>query len=114
MTAYSLERVLARTGGGVTLRHVRAMCAEGLAQRFVADDGSVVVTQVIDEPGQTVLGIWLAEGQMAGCMECLGKIEDYARKIGARVVRVTGRAGWVRQLQPRGYVEVARVLERVL
>lgn len=114
MTAYSLERVLARTGGGVTLRHVRAMCAEKLAQRWVADDGSVVVTQIIDEPGQTVLGIWLAEGQMAGCMECLDKIEAYARQIGASVVRVTGRAGWVRQLEPRGYREVARVLERVL
>ena len=49
MIGASLARVLARPGmGGVTYRHIKAMLAEGLVQRWKAADGSVVVTEVLE------------------------------------------------------------------
>jgi len=55
MRGGSLARVLSRPGmGGVTYRHVKAMMAEGLAQRWRAEDGSVVVTELLRiRPGCT-------------------------------------------------------------
>ena len=116
MASASLERVLARPGmGGVTLRHVRAMLAEDLAKRWVDDqDGTTVITQLVQTPDGVNVAIWLAEGTLPGCMRLLDRIEAYALQISARRVRVTGRAGWVRQLRDRGYLETARIMEREL
>lgn len=110
-----LSRVLGKyESSGVTEKQVRAMIFHSWAQEFIADDGSTVITQIREEPNGTVMTIWLAEGQMDGCLACLDEIEKRAKSIGAYAIRITGRAGWVRQLHGRGYSEIARVLERRL
>ena len=113
MAAASLERVLARPGmGGVTLRHVRAMVAEGLAQRWVAADGSVVVTQLLHEPAGTVCLIYLAEGALASLLELHERILAWATGQGCVKMRIMGRRGWQRVLP--GYRAIATVMERDL
>lgn len=112
MTAYSLERVLARTGGGVTARHVRLMCQQGKAQRWVTDDGSVVVTQLLSEPDGDVCSVWLAEGSLSPLLELHEKIVAWARAEGCVRMRITGRDGWLRVVP--GYAKTATVMERAI
>jgi len=113
MIGASLARVLARPGmGGVTYKHIRAMMAEGLAQRWRADDGSLVITELLEDPAGRYCMIWLAEGEIRSLLELHEKILEWARAEGCNRVRVGGRRGWGRVLE--GYHEISTVFERSL
>ncbi len=111
--APAIERVLARdpvTTSAAVLDKVR----EGTAQLWDAGPGSVLVTQVLGELGGEVVAIWLASGELEPLLARHDDIVAWARSRGASKMRITGRAGWVRVLEDRGYKEVARVIEREL
>jgi len=113
MNGASLARVLARPGmGGITYRHVRAMLAEKLVQKWTAEDGSVVVTELLQEPAGLCCHIWMADGDIRSLLELHEKILDWARAEGCNKVRIGGRRGWKRVLE--GYEEVSTILERPL
>ena len=113
MIGASLARVLARPGmGGVTYRHIKAMLAEGLVQKWKAADGSVVVTEVLEDPAGRYCLIWLAEGDINELLELHERIVEWARAEGCNRIRVGGRRGWGRVLE--GYHEISTVFERSL
>jgi hypothetical protein len=113
MIGTTLARVLARPGmGGVTYRHIRAMMAEGLAQRWKAEDGSVVVTELLQDPAGRYCLIWLAEGDIRSLLELHETILEWAKAEGCNRIRVGGRRGWGRVLE--GYHEISAVFERSL
>jgi hypothetical protein len=109
-----LARVLSRGGAGhgITERAVRAMVRQGLAQRWQASDGSVIVSQLRSEPGGDVCDLWLAEGTLAPLLELHEEVCAWARDQGCRKMRIIGRPGWQKVLS--GYDQTGVVLEREL
>jgi hypothetical protein len=114
MNGASLARVLARPGmGGVTYRHLREMQKEGLIQKWEAEDGSVALTRLFTEPVGKVCVIYAAEGDIRPLLELHEKILAWASAEGCKIVRISGRRGWLRVLPP-GYKEVGYIIEKTL
>jgi hypothetical protein len=109
-----LARVLSRGGGGhgITERAVRALVRQGVAQRWEASDGSVIVSQLRSEPSGDVCDLWLAEGSLEPLLELHQEVCAWARDQGCRKMRIVGRPGWQRVLT--GYEQTGVVLEKQL
>lgn len=106
-----LDRVLARFPGTTTDAVVRQVL-DGEAQLFDAGPGSVIVTQLRDEPTGLICCIWLAAGELAPLLAKHEEVLAWARAQGCDRMRIVGRRGWLRTLP--AYKEVGVVMETEL
>jgi hypothetical protein len=66
----------------------------------------------VQEPGRLVCLVWLASGDLQPLLERYVDIEAWAAREGAVVMRIQGRAGWLRVLP--GFKHAGVILEKEL
>ena len=79
----------------------------GKAQFFPLEN-SVIVTEIVDYPNQSVCRIWLAGGDLDELMEAEKSICKWAEELGCTGMEIIGRKGWSRKLTD--YKEASVVL----
>ncbi len=90
------------------------MVGAGEAQ-FWPGERAALVALIEEDPAERRLLIWLAGGDLREVTDRLvPTAEDWARDQGCRRVLVIGRPGWERELAPRGYAPVARIIAKEL
>ncbi len=105
--------------GDETLEGALAMLARGEAQLWVAHNGAGIKAAAL-----TRMAVVANGKRICFCLTCGGEgieewkgclqdIEEYARRQGCDVVRLSGRAGW-KIYKKQGYKEPFVVLEKVL
>jgi hypothetical protein len=110
--APAIARVLARWPE-TSVRDVLEAVAAGTAQLFAVEPDGVIVTRLVQEPGRLVCLIWLASGDLEPLLERYLDIEAWAAREGAEIMRIQGRAGWLRVLPGFKRTEVI-VMEKEL
>lgn len=109
-----LRAALPYTDGLWTIEDIGREVAEGRMQLWV-HEGSVAVTQLEVYPTKLLAHIFLAAGgTLATLHELLHKIERWASDVGADRLIVSGRKGWVRDLQPFGFEEASVTVSKEL
>lgn len=79
----------------------------GKAQFFPLEN-SVIVTEIVDYPNQSVCRIWLAGGDLDELMEAEKSVCKWAEELGCTGMEIIGRKGWSRKLTD--YKEASVVL----
>lgn len=96
---------------------LEAMCLEGSADLWLIRDAAGVVGAIITEVVETTKGLTChflaASGSFTddGDMS-LGTIERWARGKGCVRLELTGRLGWLRRLERRGWREAATIHQK--
>jgi len=106
-----------RSKGEVTAVGLLRQVMEGIRQCWVATDGDVVkacaLTEICVGPLKTVmLNFCAGEDRDLWRDEIVRTIEEWAKSIDSKRVRIICRPGWTREI--KGYRETHRVLERDL
>lgn len=107
-----IESALEASAQGLALEDVAHLLTDGTGRYLLwpMDDGCVVTEQT----GQA-LSYWLAAGNMDAMKSIAPHLEEYARRIGASRIILSGRRGWERSfLQERGYALHSVVLVKHL
>ena len=92
-----------------TMADVEQMIADGYAQMWLGER-SAAVTEIIQQPRQKDLSLWLCGGDMQEiCEVMLPQAEEWAKKEGCTRLLTSGRRGWDRVLKRYGYVPVAHI-----
>lgn len=102
-----LARMLDRMGALYTLNDILRLIAEGKMQSFVRGN-SWIITQIVPYPRANVLEVFAAVGDLEELRILHDRILDYAREIGAGVIRAYGRKGWIDDATSRGWKVKAR------
>jgi len=109
----ALTRVLPFTGGTHTLDDVLQGVEEG---RFIIWPGhrSVIVTEIVDTPGHSILVFFLAAGSMREMRRLYPIILAWGKTQGCTRARIVGRKGWERSFITReeGFTPTAVVFEK--
>lgn len=104
-----IEKPLVRTKADrdFSPEDIREAIREGLMQCWIAHDGGtilvVAVTEILCYPRRKVLGIPFVGAETGSLDQWIDHMEAmkvYARENGCKAVRVWGRAGWVKVLNP--------------
>lgn len=99
-----LQPAIDRCGGTHTFEDVVDEIERGDMQLWTADAGSIV-TSITTYPRKRIIQIFLAGGEMAQVLDFLPSIEAFAKAWGCAEMTCSGRYGWVRVLQPRGWTK---------
>lgn len=92
-----------------TLADVEHMINEGFAVLWIGEN-SAAVTEVIQQPRQKDLSLWLCGGNLEEiCEVMLPKAEEWAKRNGCTRLLTSGRPGWNRVMKKYGYTPVANV-----
>jgi hypothetical protein len=97
-----VEPALEYTDGLWTLEDVKDALLEGRMQMWILNR-SVLVTQLEVYPTKLITHVFLGAGELDDCHELLSHVEEWASNVGAEKVLISGRKGWVRDLNPFGY-----------
>lgn len=107
-----IQRALDRDVHGNTLEDIRGWVMDGTMQLWCGE-GFVGVTEVVDYPHMKVLVVCLAAGNKDAVIGAYqGKIEPFAKAIGAQAVEIQGREGWARELRHHGFKQSSVTLFR--
>jgi hypothetical protein len=89
-----VEQALALMGNTHSYEDILDMIDSGSMQSF-SDGDTWAVTQVIDFPRKRVLEVFLVVGTLEGVTTIEPAVMDFAKHIGADIVRAFGRNGWL-------------------
>lgn len=87
-----LQRALRIAGDTHTIEDIKSEITAGRFQVFSEGD-SFVLTEIIQEPQQKFLNVFLAVGEMS-VVKLIPKIEAFAEQTGCSWVQTLGRPGW--------------------
>lgn len=96
--AHHVEAALEYANNSHELLDVWDSIKSGKAQFFPLEN-SVIVTEIVDYPNQSVCRIWLAGGEMEELLEAEKKVAEWAKGLGCSGMEIIGRKGWERQLK---------------
>lgn len=98
-----------------TVEDLRQMIADGHALLWV-NENSALFLRIDDYPnGQRVIEVGPAGGDLDEILECVPRIEAWARENGCTQAHVqAGRVGWARALSPQGYEVFSTTIRKVL
>lgn len=92
-----------------TLADVERMIDEGFAVLWLGER-SAAVTEVITQPQQKDMSLWLCGGDMEEiCRDMLPKAEEWAKRNGCTRLLTSGRPGWDRVMKKYGYAPIAHI-----
>lgn len=99
---------------------LEAMCREGTADLWLLTDhlsnaAGAIITEVVDTPkGRTCHFLAAAGSFLDDGAASLDTIEQWAKSQGCVRLELTGRLGWPRRLERRGWRECATVIGKDL
>lgn len=99
---HGIELALAQGGGTHQMRHVLDAIMSQEAQLWI-DGDSLLITEVNDTPLLRELHIWIATGDLEGCIALSEKVGHWGYLNGCDVMTLQGRLGWKRALRQRGW-----------
>lgn len=105
--AVQLKRALHHGGDLYGLDDIRRMVMNGNAMMFPTGK-SVAITRQTTCPAGEVLDYWLLAGDLDDLLDLETRLTAWADENGAVAVKGSGRAGWGRVLEARGYSELGR------
>lgn len=100
--------------------HAPQDIAEGVAcgryQEWANDEGTVVITEILDTPLRRTIHFFLAEGEMLALQAMTPAILDWARMQKCTHASLVGRRGWSRVawLRRSGWTEEGVMMGREL
>ena len=97
-----LERVLDRMGGLYALNDILERIAAGKMQSFV-EGNSWAICELNDFPRRRVLDILAVVGDLKDCRILHDQVLRYADRVNASLVRASGRRGWIKDAESRGW-----------
>lgn len=110
-----LNKVLQKTDFYYTIADIKALLQNKEAQLWTSYSGtqleSICITRILIHPNGKYLEILAMAGNKLS-LPHLGLIEQWARDVGCRKIRLEGRKGWKRHLVD--YREVSVQLEKEL
>lgn len=115
-----IENACTKGDGWWTIGALENLLADGKAALWVLSDDTgpiaAVVTTICDWDGDKVAEIVITggEGILENAPEHFGKIDAWARALGAVEIVMRGRRGWARALKPHGYEEIAVTMRKAL
>ena len=107
------QRALDRAGNTHTIEDVLAKVEAGRAAYWENGDGAAVV-EILAYPRLRVLNFWLLSGVLRDVLAMEDEICAWGRENGATVATASGRAGWGRIGEPRGWIPRGRMWWRPL
>ncbi len=106
--------------GDDTKDSVLGMLERGEAQLWIAHNGAGIKAAALTRMATVSNGkhicfcIACGGEEIETWQDCIGDIEEYARKQGCDALRLSGRAGWKIYIKKRGYKEPFVILEKAL
>lgn len=97
-----IELALAQGGGTHQLRHVLDAIMTSEAQLWI-DGDSLLITEVNDTPLLRELHVWIATGDLDGCIALSEKVGQWGYLNGCQVMTLQGRLGWKKALRHHGW-----------
>jgi hypothetical protein len=89
-----VEKALALMGNTHSFEDILDMIDSGAMQSF-SDGDTWAITQVVDMPQKRVLEVFLVVGTLEGMQTIEPAVMDFAKHIGADMVRAFGRDGFL-------------------
>ena len=106
-----VKPALEYTDGLWDLEDIGEAVLEGRMQMWVLND-SVAITQLERYPKKLLAHVFLGAGEMDDMHEILRNVEEWAANVGASKVYISGRKGWVRNLNPFGYMPTSTTVSK--
>lgn len=106
-----IEDALAYSGGTHTFQDVVDGIASGHMQLWPAPKGCAV-TQIVVYPRKRALHIFLAGGEMDQLFDGESVVTAWGREQGCSMITLSGRMGWRRVLEPKGWTTTMVVMEK--
>lgn len=103
-----MNRLLKVMGGVYELEDIIDNVKSGKMQGHT-EGNSWAVTQVIDFPRARVLQVVAVVGDMDAVDVLDGKVQEYARLVGATRIRTFGRNGWKHKAAERGWKQTQAI-----
>jgi hypothetical protein len=97
-----VQRALAMAGNTHSLGDILELLETGEMQSFVVND-SWAVTRLVQCPRKLVVEIFLVTGADEDMPALEGRVREFARRMGATMIRALGREGWARRAPERGW-----------
>lgn len=97
-----LEAALAHGGGAHSLEDVADAVARHDAQIWEAP-GALLITEVHNAPQLKELHFWLAAGELEPVLALSEHVMIWGRALGCTAATLTGRKGWTKVMQRRGW-----------
>lgn len=108
-----IEAALEYSGGTHNFDDVKQAILEGRMQLWPAAN-SCAVTEIVEYARKKVLNVFLAAGQMDEVTDGIESVAEWGRLQGCQSMTISGRKGWTRVLDKRGFRPVFVVMEREL
>ena len=102
------QRALDQGGNTHTVADVFDKVRAGRAAFWENGDG-IAVTEVLVYPRLRALNYWLLSGVLRDVLAMEDEISAWGRENGATVATASGRAGWGRIGEPRGWIPRGRM-----
>lgn len=90
-----IDEALERAGRTHTLQDVVDMIAAGRAHLWCGER-SAIVTEIVTYPRMRELNVWLAGGDMRELLTMRESVTQFAKRLGAKRLTLTGRKGWAK------------------
>jgi hypothetical protein len=94
---HEIDAVLEKHGGFWTAADILDNLDKGTMQSF-AKGSTWVITQVLEFPRKKVLDITFVYGNLQEARELESEVEEFARSVGAEMLKATGRKGWMAEM----------------
>lgn len=108
-----IEAALEYSGGTHLFEDVKQAILEGRMQLWPAPN-SCAVTEIVEYARKKVINVFLAAGQMDEVMDGIESVAEWGRQQGCQSMTLSGRKGWERVLDRRGFRPVMTVMEKEL
>ena len=90
-------------------------CVEKGEAQLWLEPNATIVTQIFEHPNEQVLHFWLAAGELESVLELSDKVLEWGKSEGCTRATLSGRKGWARALEHRGWSDTKLVtMERSL
>lgn len=109
-----IERALKYGGNTHSGLDVLDCVEKGEAQLWLEPEATIV-TQIFEHPNERTLHFWLAAGELESVLELSDKVMEWGKSKGCTRATLSGRKGWARALEHRGWSDTKLVtMERSL
>lgn len=108
-----LQRALDHGGNTHTIEDVRLAVEREQMQLWNAKD-AILISELLVYPQYKALHVFLAAGSLDTLLDMRPSVEEFARRLGCRVVSINGRKGWARALREYGYGSGLQTVAKVV